>query len=37
MLNIFLGRAELPNYKVVAPADGNILEMTVHESVSKPD
>ncbi|KAK6331135.1 phenylalanine--tRNA ligase subunit beta [Orbilia brochopaga] len=32
MLNIFLGREEVPNYRVVAPEDGEMQTITVHES-----
>jgi len=33
MLNIFLGRASVPNYRVVAPPDGEIHQITVAEEV----
>ncbi|RVD80584.1 uncharacterized protein DFL_008479 [Arthrobotrys flagrans] len=32
MLNVFLSREEVPNYRVVAPADGELQQITVHES-----
>lgn len=33
MLNVFRGKAPMPNYRVVAPASGEANEIHVHESV----
>lgn len=33
MLNVFRGKAPMPNYRVVAPASGEANEIRVHESV----
>jgi phenylalanyl-tRNA synthetase beta chain len=33
MLNIFLGRASIPNYRVVAPPNGQVHQIIVHEDV----
>lgn len=33
MLNIFAGKASIPNYRVVAPSNGEIHQITVHQSV----
>jgi len=33
MLNIFLGRASAPNYRVVAPPDGEVHQITVAAEV----
>ncbi|KAF3922810.1 hypothetical protein ABW21_db0202231 [Orbilia brochopaga] len=35
MLNIFLGREEVPKYRVVAPIDGEMQTITVHESTQQ--
>ncbi|KAA8894231.1 hypothetical protein FN846DRAFT_913124 [Sphaerosporella brunnea] len=35
MLNIFLGRASVPNYKVVAPPNGQVHQINVHEDTTK--
>lgn len=35
MLNIFAEKAALPNYRVVAPADGEIHQITVTEEVNE--
>lgn len=37
MLNIFLGRQPLPNYRLVEPADGKIQTLTVKEDVRLSD
>lgn len=34
MLNIFRGKASVPNYRVVAPANGEAHQITVHQEVS---
>ena len=34
MLNIFRGKASIPNYRVVAPANGEAHQITVHQEVS---
>jgi phenylalanyl-tRNA synthetase beta chain len=33
MLNIFLGQASIPNYRVVAPPNGQVHQIIVHEEV----
>jgi phenylalanyl-tRNA synthetase beta chain len=33
MLNIFRGKSSIPNYRVVAPPNGEVHEITVHEEV----
>jgi phenylalanyl-tRNA synthetase beta chain len=35
MLNIFLGRKPLPNYRLVPPASGELEKIVVKEDVSK--
>ncbi|KAF8466945.1 hypothetical protein BDZ91DRAFT_724489 [Kalaharituber pfeilii] len=35
MLNIFRGKASVPNWRVVAPPDGEIHQITVHPEVQK--
>lgn len=35
MLNIFAGKATIPNYRVVAPANGEIQQITVSEEVRR--
>lgn len=34
MLNIFLGRQSLPNYRLVEPSNGQLQTLTVKEDVS---
>lgn len=34
MLNIFLGRKSLPNYRLVEPANGELQKIIVKEDVS---
>lgn len=34
MLNIFLGRKPIPNYRLVEPANGQLETVTVKEDVS---
>ena len=34
-LNVFLGSLTMPNYRLVAPAQGEIQTITVHEDVRK--
>ena len=34
MLNIFLGRKPIPNYRLVEPANGQLETLTVKEDVS---
>ena len=36
MLNIFLGRKSSPNYRLVAPPNGELEAITVHEEVRNP-
>ena len=36
MLNIFLGRKPSPQYRLVAPPDGELQSITVHEQVWRP-
>lgn len=33
MLNVFRGKSSMPNFRVVAPPNGEAHEITVHESV----
>lgn len=35
MLNVFAGKSSIPNYRVVAPPNGEIHQIVVHESVRK--
>ncbi|KAF8543977.1 hypothetical protein BDD12DRAFT_725165 [Trichophaea hybrida] len=35
MLNIFAGKTSIPNYRVVAPPDGEIHQITVHEETTQ--
>lgn len=37
MLNIFLGRRNLPDYKLAEPASGQLQEIIVKEDVGKID
>lgn len=36
MLNIFLGKAPAPNYRLIAPQDGEMQTIIVHEEVGGP-
>lgn len=36
MLNIFLGRQPLPNYRLTKPANGELEKIIVKEDVSRP-
>ncbi|KAG0637282.1 hypothetical protein HOY80DRAFT_281842 [Tuber brumale] len=35
MLNIFRGKASVPNYRVVAPPNGEVHQITIHEETTK--
>jgi len=37
MLNIFRGKKPIPNYRLVAPPDGDLQTLIVHEEVGCSD